>query len=113
MEWVNSLPVAKNTKKTKIKTTNKSITNDDDGVHSFRFKANVIDELSLILVIENEITRYHGAHTMKEAIDFWQEVCRENPLLKQWLERDGSCSSTGESIKITHEMLSAYNATVW
>ncbi len=46
-------------------------------------KTNMIDELSLILLIENEITRNHGVETMEEAIEFWQEVCSENPLLKQ------------------------------
>ncbi len=79
-------------------------------------KSNALDELSLIQLIENEMTRKHGVVTMQEAIDFWTKVSsRENPLLKQWLERDGcgrSSSSSSivndvESITITHDMLSA------
>ncbi len=58
-------------------------------------KANMIDELSLILLIENEITRYHGVKTLKEAIVFWRNLCRRH-LLKEWLERDGT-----ESITVT------------
>ncbi len=65
-------------------------------------KANMIDELSLIFLIENEITRYHGVKTMEEAIDFWKRVCRDHEL-KPWLERN---SSTTEPITITRDMLS-------
>ncbi len=67
-------------------------------------KANMIDELSVMLLIENEITRYHGVNTMKEAIDFWRLVCHRYPLLKQWLGRDGS--NCVESITVTRYMLS-------
>ncbi len=67
-------------------------------------KANMIDELSLILLIENEITRYHGVKTMEEAIDFWRKICHKYPLLKQWLGRDGS--NCVESIPVTRYMLS-------
>ncbi len=69
-------------------------------------KANALDELSLIVLIENEITRSHGVQTMEEAIEYWRNVCRSKSLLKQWLERDRSCSSTVVSIKVTHHMLS-------
>ena len=68
----------------------------------------MIDEQSLILLIENEITRDHGVETMEEAIDFWRQLCQENPLLKQWLERDCSSSSSNDaeqSIQVTHDML--------
>ena len=55
-------------------------------------KAHAFDELSIIQLIENEITRYHGAKTVGEAIDFlkklWYKV--DTPSLKQWLDRDGS-----------------------
>ncbi len=55
-------------------------------------KANAFDELSLILLIENEITRHHGVKTMQEAIAFWRKVNdeKEYPLFRPWLERDGS-----------------------
>lgn len=52
---------------------------------------------------------------MQEAINFWIKVSsRENPLLKQWLERD-RCGRSSSSIVndvesitvITHDMLSA------
>ena len=64
-------------------------------------KANALDELSLILLIENEITRYHGVQTIKEAITFWRGVCR-HPVLKQWLERD---EIAAESIQVTRNTL--------
>ena len=66
-------------------------------------KAYAIDELSLILLIENEITRYHGVQTMEEAIDFWQEVCSD-ARLKQWLERDSR--NDAKSIEITLNLIS-------
>ena len=69
-------------------------------------KANALDELSLIVLIENEITRNHGVKTMKEAIEYWRNVCRSKSLLKRWLERDSCSSTTAESIKVTHDMLS-------
>ncbi len=71
-------------------------------------KANMIDELSIIQLIENEITRDHGVKTMEEAISFWRQLYRENPIiLKQWLERDYSSSSNDAEkvIRVTHDML--------
>ncbi len=67
-------------------------------------KAHAIDELSFMLLIENEITRNHGVKTVEEAIDFWRLVCHKYPLLKQWLGRDGS--NCVESITVTRYMLS-------
>ena len=47
-------------------------------------KANAFDELSLILLIENELTRHHRhVKTVNEAIDFWKRVYY-NLWLKQW-----------------------------
>ena len=37
-------------------------------------KAHALDELSLIIFIENEMTRNHGVQTMEEAIAFWRKV---------------------------------------
>ncbi len=68
-------------------------------------KANALDELSLIVLIENEITRSHGVQTMEEAIEYWGNVCRSKSLSKRWLERDSGCT-TAESIKVTQTMLS-------
>ena len=66
-------------------------------------KANMIDELSLIQWIENEITRrHHGVETMQEAIAFCRTIFG-NARLKQWLERD----SGSIVIKVTRDMLSA------
>ena len=50
-------------------------------------KANAFDELSLIQLIEHEITRHHGVKTVGDAIHFWRRVYRFDPLLKQWRER--------------------------
>ncbi len=66
-------------------------------------KANMIDELGLILLVENEITRKHGIQAMKEAIDFWRLVRKIYPSLKQWLGRD---NTTTKSITVTRYMLS-------
>ena len=77
-------------------------------------KSNVLDELSFIIFIESELTRHHNIKTMKEAIAFWRETCR-NPVLRPWLTRDHSYRSRhhqqrGESIavalEVTREMLS-------
>ena len=57
-------------------------------------KSNAFDELSLIQLIENEITRDHGVQTMEEALAFWRYVYRMHPLLKRWLQRDVSCNGT-------------------
>ncbi len=50
-------------------------------------KAHAFDELSLIQLIESEITLRHGCQTLEEAIDFLVNVV-SRPLLKKWLERD-------------------------
>ncbi len=60
----------------------------------------MIDELSLIQSIENEITRSHGVKTMGEAIAFLGEIYHKF-LLKRWLERDSDCTTT-----VTQAMLS-------
>ena len=67
-------------------------------------KANMYDELSLIVLIENEITRDHGASTMEEAIAFWRTVS-SNPWLRQWFNRDWTVAAS-ESIAVTPRMLS-------
>ncbi len=71
-------------------------------------KAHAFDELSLIQLIDHEITRYHGVRTMQEAIDYWREVCRcrcwqSTSTLKRWLERDGCCFNR---VSVTRDMLS-------
>ncbi len=53
-------------------------------------KASAIDEQSLILLIENEVTRNHKCQTIEEAIAFWVSVCQKHSLLRLWLERDSS-----------------------
>ncbi len=63
-------------------------------------KANMIDELSLVLLIENEITRDHGVKTIEEAIAFWRRVYHRYPLLKEWLERDYSMCTAARSQSI-------------
>ena len=50
-------------------------------------KAHALDELSLIQLIENEITRNHKCHTMEEAIYLLRRVYRVSQL-KRWLERN-------------------------
>ncbi len=70
-------------------------------------KANMIDEQSLILLIENEITRSRGVDTKEEAIVFLRNIYRW-PLLKLWLERDYGCTNgttTTTEIKVTRHML--------
>ncbi len=60
---------------------------------SLTCKANAYDELSIIQVIENEVTRNHKCRTMKLAIDFWNKIHRkgsECSWLKMWLERQGT-----------------------
>ncbi len=47
-------------------------------------KAHVLDELSLIQLIENEITRNHGVKTMEQAIVFWRELQEEHRQSSQW-----------------------------
>ncbi len=68
-------------------------------------KTNAFDVLSLILLIENEITRFDlgRVETVEAAIDFLRNIYRY-PLLKQWLERDSS--RVADSIQITRELLS-------
>ncbi len=68
-------------------------------------KANAFDELSLIMLIENEITRHHGVKTMEEATVFWREICHNYVLLKRWLNRDCGRSRTAGWIKVTKFML--------
>ncbi len=70
-------------------------------------KAYMIDELSLIQLIENELTRNrHGVQSMEEAREFWRKVCRGDPLLRRWLKRDGTIVES-TSIIVTREMLRA------
>ncbi len=62
-------------------------------------KAHAFDELSLIQLIENEVTRRsdrHRVQTMDDAISFWKDVYSK-PLLRQWLERDGDSNRTVSS----------------
>ncbi len=68
-------------------------------------KTNAFDVLSLILLIENEITRFDlgRVETVEAAIDFLRNIYRY-PLLKQWLERD--INRVADSIQITRELLS-------
>mgnify|MGYP001034896271 CR=1 FL=1 len=75
-------------------------------------RANMIDELSLILLIENEMTRNHGQSTMKGAIDFWREVSSgSNSILKPWLERDGT--TTVDLLKNMMSMKAMIFKAVW
>ncbi len=74
-------------------------------------QANMIDELSLILLIENEMTRDHGVKTKEDAIAFWNFVRSDYSLLTEWLDRD-YCSvaadadaDASEPITVTREML--------
>ena len=64
-------------------------------------KAHALDELSLILLIENEITRHHQVSTLEEAIHFLRGVYKRH-LLRQWLHRD---DSTGTPINPTQHMI--------
>ncbi len=48
-------------------------------------KAHALDELSLILLIENELTRHHQVSTTEEAIDLWKKVYRNSILKNHWL----------------------------
>ncbi len=64
-------------------------------------KAHAIDELSLIMLIENEVTKKHKCHTMEEAIASWKTLYR-HPSLKSGLGRDRVVGS----IVITRNMLS-------
>ncbi len=64
-------------------------------------KAHALDELSLILLIENEITRHHQVSTLEGALHFLRGVCKRH-LLRQWLHRD---DSTGTPINPTRHMI--------
>ncbi len=66
-------------------------------------KSNAYDELSLILLIENELTRNHGVQTIEEATSLWRKVYR-NSLLKRWMNRNDT--TTDEPIRVTRQMLS-------
>ncbi len=49
-------------------------------------KSNMIDELSIILLIENELTRSHNVQTVEEAMALWKNVYScSNSLLKAGL----------------------------
>ncbi len=79
-------------------------------------KAHTFDELSLIMLIENEITRNHGLSTVdveheqdqpaavERAIGFLKTLYCQ-PLLKQWLKR-GDNTSASSPIIPNHDMLS-------
>ena len=65
-------------------------------------KAHELDELSLILLLENEVTLHHQVKTVPEALAFWRKLyCY--PLLKQWLLRDTAISGTAAA---TPDMIS-------
>ncbi len=66
-------------------------------------KSNAYDELSLIQLIENELTRCHGVQTIKKAKSLWRKVYR-NSLLKRWMNRNDT--TTDEPIRVTRQMLS-------
>ncbi len=68
---------------------------------SLTCKAHAYDELSLILLVEHEITQNHRVHTIEEAIALWRKMYR-NSVLKRWLERD----SPRKLITVTRNMLS-------
>ena len=70
---------------------------------SLTCKAHALDELSLILLIENELTRCHGVQTIKKATSLWRKVYR-NSLLKRWMNRNDT--TTDEPIRVTRQMLS-------
>ncbi len=55
-------------------------------------KENVCDELSLVVLIENEITLYHGVQTKEEAITFLKVVFESLPL-RDWLNHDNSTAT--------------------
>ena len=67
-------------------------------------KAHALDELSLLLWIENEVTRTPKCYTMEEIIYFLRELYRgESPSwLKRWLKRDDD----DHAITVTRDMLS-------
>ncbi len=67
-------------------------------------KAHAFDELSLILFIENEITRDHRVETVADAISLLRRVY-DKPLLRQWLERESN-ARTGSIVMSTRDMLS-------
>ena len=48
-------------------------------------KAHALDELSLILWIENEVTRNHGVQTMEEAIAFCKGMYHPHSRWRPWL----------------------------
>ncbi len=62
-------------------------------------QSNAYDELSLIQLIENELTRNHQVDTIGEALVFWKDANRKLPLC-EWLER-----ADNTSIVPTREML--------
>ncbi len=63
-------------------------------------KAHALDELSLTLLIDNEITRNHQVFTLEEAIHFLKRVCQK-PLLRQWI----AGVRIGQSIGLTRQLL--------
>ncbi len=65
-------------------------------------KANAIDELSLTLFIEHELTRNHKITTMEEAITLLRNVSAS--LARRWLTRDQG--QHGGAITVTQDMLS-------
>ncbi len=63
-------------------------------------KEHAFDELSLIQLIENEITRNHGVSSLEEAIHFLKRVYQK-PLLRQWIAGE----RTDKSISLTRQLL--------
>ncbi len=64
-----------------------------------------MDELSLIVLIENEITRDHRIQTKEDAIALWKRVRSScSSLLKPWLDRN--CTATAATaVNVTRDML--------
>ncbi len=55
-------------------------------------KSNALDELSLIQLIEHEITVRHRVSSMEAAMTSLKKI-HQDTVLKQWLLRDSSASS--------------------
>lgn len=68
--------------------------------------AHAFDELSLIQLIENELTLFHKVSTIEEAVAFWRRLYRNRPLLRPWIEHGDnrrSSSSINSSSSSVHD----------